>query len=427
MKKVIFTAAIAMLMTAPAFATIVVTSPGNDETVGSSVQFVASATTSCSKGVASMGIYIDNARKYAVDGASLNTTLTLGAGTHTAVVEEWDECGGASTTERTITVNTQTGVYVSSPANNSTVSNPASFVATATTSCAKGVSSMGVYVNNQRVYLTSGANVNTQLTLGTGTQHAVVQEWDGCGGTSAAPLTVNVQGGSNVLGAIQAATGWNQWGEMPPTMAVCDSPCSGVSVSMTKHITSPSTTGNATQFWIGGTKAYSAGLFSNPVMGQGSTLLPDTAHTLIPTLHNFTYDAWVFVTNASITQSLEFDVNMYLNSVGMEWGTQCDHLDTGDWDIWDNVEAKWVSTGNPCKLVNNAWNHVTITVQRESNNDLLYQTISLNGTTYTIDKTYAPFGVPAGWYGMTVNYQMDGNYKMDGYSTYVDNFSLTYW
>ena len=427
MKKLLFVFLMPMLIAAPAFATVVVSSPSNDETVGSSVQFVASATTSCSKGVASMGIYIDNSREYLVDGASLNTTLTIGAGTHTAVVEEWDQCGGASTTARTIIVSQQTGVFVSSPANNSTVSNPANFVATATTSCSKGVASMGVYVNSQRVYLVSGAKVNTQLSLGSGTQHAVVQEWDGCGGTSATPVTVNVTGGGNVIGAIQSATGWNQWGEMPPSMGICDSPCSGVSVSMTKNITSPSTDGHATQFWIGGSKPYSAGLFSNPVMGQGSTLLPDTAHTLIPTLHNFTYDAWFFVTDAAVTQSLEFDVNMYLNSVGMEWGTQCNHLADGDWDIWNNVDAKWVSTGAPCKLVNNAWNHVTITVQRESNNDLLYKTISLNGTTYTINQTYAPFGVPSGWYGMTVNYQMDGDYKMDGYSTYLDNFTLTYW
>jgi len=66
-------------------------------------------------------------------------------------------------------------------------------------------------------------------------------------------------------------------------------------------------------------------------------------------------------------------------------------------------------------------------VQRESNNDLLYQSITMNGTTYNLNITEAPFGVPSSWYGMTVNFQMDGDYKMDGYIAYLDNFKVTYW
>lgn len=162
-------------------------------------------------------------------------------------------------------------------------------------------------------------------------------------------------------------------------------------------------------------------------MGQGTTQgLPDNNRTLIPNLHNFVYDADVYVTNFAITQVLEFDINMYLNGVGMEWGTQCNHLADGDWDIWDNVNRRWRSTGVPCKL-NNGWNHVSFQVQRKSNNDLLYQTITVNGVTATINQTYAPYSVPSGWYGVTLNYQMDGNYRQDANITYVDNLNLTYW
>jgi hypothetical protein len=135
----------------------------------------------------------------------------------------------------------------------------------------------------------------------------------------------------------------------------------------------------------------------------------------------------VFVTNYSITQNLEFDINMYMNGVGMEWGTECNHLADGVWDIWNNVEAKWMPTSVPCNLNNNAWNHVTLQVQREANNDLLYQSITVNGTTHTINQTVAPFQVPAGWWGMTVNYQMDGNYKQSANTTYLDKFNVTYW
>jgi hypothetical protein len=427
MKKTCWSALFLALVAAPAFANVTVTTPANDETSGPAVHFEANATTTCSKGVSSMGIYVNNNRDYVVAGASLNTTLTLNPGTYNTVVEEWDGCGGAATASRTVIVSSQSGVSVATPANGSTVSSPVPVVASATTSCSKGVSSMGVYVDNNRVYVVNGASMNTQIPMGAGTHNTVVEEWDGCGGAATRQLTLHVTGGGNVLGAIQGATGWDQWGELPPTDATCDAPCGGhVSFWMGQHEKSVSLSGNGTQFSISGNTPYADVLFSNPIMGQRSTLIPDTNHSLIPTLHNFTYTADVYVTNASITQSLEFDINMYLDSAGMEWGTQCNHLGDGDWDIWNNVDAHWVSTGHPCGM-QNGWNHVVVQVQRESNNDLLFQSITMNGVTYTINTTMAPFGVPSSWYGMTVNFQMDGNYKMDSNTAYLDNFNVTYW
>src|ERR1700733_6816648 len=89
-----------------AFGGVTVTTPKNDSTVGGSGQYIASATTSsCSKGIASMGIYTaPGVLAYVVNGASLNTTLSLSPGTYDTVVEEWDYCGGALTTTITITV-----------------------------------------------------------------------------------------------------------------------------------------------------------------------------------------------------------------------------------------------------------------------------------------------------------------------------------
>jgi hypothetical protein len=421
-----------LLVAAPAFATTIVTSPANGSTVSSSVQFVATGNTSCTRGVASMGIYVDSKLAYLVNGASLNTTLSLPTGSHNTFVQEWDYCGASTGTPISLNVGqAKSGVYVSSPASASTVSTNVSYVATATSACVKGIASMGVYVNNQLAAVSQGASLNKQLTLSPGKQNTVVQSWDNCGGSATQAVPITVQGGSGtVLSGIQALSGWNSWGELAPVYDICTSAgsCPGVTWGMTQHESSISLSGNATRFDIGGTTPYSDVLWSNPIMGQGATAsMQDTGHKLIPTLHNFTYDTYVYVTNVAVTQDLEFDVNMYLDGAGMEWGTECNHLADGDWDIWDNVNAKWVSTGVACNLVNNAWNHVTIQVQRESNNDLLYQTITLNGVTSNINKTYAPFSVSSSWYGMTVNYQMDGNYKQAANTTYLDNFSLTYW
>jgi Bacterial Ig domain len=427
MKRFPYVILMLALTAAPAFATVTVTTPTNGQTTGTSVQFTASGSTGCSKGVASMGIYINNVLKYQVGGASLNTTLSLDPGWNGAVIEEWDYCGDASTAAVTIDVTNQEGVALSSPANGATVSNPVSFVASATTSCSKGVASMGVYVDNGLAYTTKGGQLNTQLSLGAGGHQTVVEEWDNCGGAATKSAYVTVAG--TTLSNLQGTGGWNQWGELPPDYNICSSdPCGGVWWSMYQHDSSFSLSGDSTQFNIGGSTPYSDVLWSNPVLGQNSTQgLPDTGHSLLPSLHNFTYDAYVYVTNLAVTQSLEFDINMYMDGVGMEWGTQCDHLGSGDWDIWNNVDAKWVPTGVPCNLQNGTWNHVTVQVQRESNNDLLYQSITLNGVTYNINQTVAPFAVPSGWWGMTLNYQMDGNYQQASNTTYLDKFSFTYY
>lgn len=426
MKKCLFTTIALLTFSIPSFATVILNSPSNGGSYSTSVPFSASANTgTCSSGVAAMGIYIDNNLQYTVNGTSLNTSLNVGQGTHNAVVVEWDYCGGATTAQSTISVNAGSGVSVSTPSNGATVGSPANFVASATTGCSAGVAAMGVYVNNQLVYVVQGSQMNTQIPMGSGNQYVVVQEWDRCGGASTKPMNLNVNAGK-MISAIQGQSGWIQWGELPPTDDVCN-PCNGVTWSMAQHQNNVSLSGNATKFTIGGSTPYSDALFSNPIMGQNSTILPDSNHALIPTLHNFTYDAQVFVTNLNVTQSLEFDINQYPGGgVGLEFGTQCDHLGSGDWDIWDNVNARWVPTGAPCNLNNNGWNHVVIQVQRQPNNDLLYQTITMNGVTYNINRTMAPFQVPSGWYGMTVNFQMDGNYNQSPNTAYLDNFNVTY-
>ena len=411
----------------PALATVVVSSPSNGETVGSSVKFIANSTTGCYKGVASMGIYIDNGLSYQGNGSSIDTTLNLSSGSHKVVVQEWDYCGSATSTALGLTVSASTGVSVTSPASGSTVSAPTAYVASATTACSKGVASMGVYVDGSLKVVTSGPSMNTQVSLSSGSHNTTVQSWDYCGGSASKSVSVTVGTTGTTLSQLQATGGWNQWGELAPNYNIC-SPCSGVNWSMYQHQTSVSLTGNSTKYTIGGTTPYSDVLWSNPVLGQGSTEgIYDSNHTLLPTIHNMTLDSYVFVTNLSVTQDLEFDVNLYMNGLGFEWGSQCNHLADGDWDIWDNVNAHWFSTGIPCSLNNNAWNHVTLQVQRESNNDLLYQTLTVNGVTHTINKTVAPFAVPSSWWGMTVNYQMDGNYKQSSYSTYLDKTSVTYW
>jgi len=435
MKKRVFTAAaifVLFLAATSAFAGVTVSSPANGSTVGTNVNFVATATSSCSKGVASMGIYpTPNWLVYVVDGASLNTNISLNPGTYNTVVEEWDYCGGATTRTITITVKSGTSVNVTSPANNSTVGSPVNYVATATSSCSKGVASMGIYTApNQLAYVANGASLNTSLSLSPGTYNTTVEEWDYCGGASTKPITITVNSSGKTLSNIHSSGGWESYAQQPPDYGdclTCTPAGPETTWAMYQGIKSPTVAGGkSTQFNIGGTEAYTDVLWLNHLIGDLSSQgLPDKNHTLVPTLSSFTYDVYFYGSNLGASQALEFDVNQFFDGMGFTWGHECRVAGGNEWDIWDNVKKKWLPTGIPCNPANNSWNHLVLQVKRTSDNKLTYQSITLNGETHTLNWTYSPYSAP-GWYGITVNYQMDGDHKQTPYTVYVDKLNFTY-
>jgi phospholipase C len=127
--------------TAPG-AKVLVSQPATN-VVSSPVHFVASATTGCNNGVSAMGIYTAPGKlAYVVNGAKLDTDLTLSVGNYDTVVQEWDNCGGAASTDVPLTVIANPDV--SSPIGKLTLS-PVHYVATAITTCAKGVAAIGIY------------------------------------------------------------------------------------------------------------------------------------------------------------------------------------------------------------------------------------------------------------------------------------------
>lgn len=81
--------------------------------------------------------------------------------------------------------------------------------------------------------------------------------------------------------------------------------------------------------------------------------------------------------------------------------------------------------GIACNPVDNSWNHLTIQVQRTSANQLLYQSITLNGVTSPVNQCYNP-GPAVNWYGLIINYQMDGNSQQSPYTVYLDDLTFTY-
>jgi len=328
--------------------------------------------------------------------------------------------GGTAVSNTTVTVtsgqNTPPTISFNAQPNNITSGATATLSWTTTNATSVNIPGLGTFPPNGSAKVTPTSTTTYPATA------------QGPGGTTPAYTTVTVKSNGTSLSKLQAAGGWNSWGEYPPGYAICKYPCPGITWSMQQGIKTPSLSGDATQFNIGGTTPYADVLWSNPLIGANSTQgLPDSGHTLLPTLHNFTYDVYFYPTNLGVTQVLEFDISMYFNGLGLIWGNQCNILGGHEWDIWDNVGHHWVSSGVACNPVNNAWNHLTIQVQRESDNSLLYQSITLNGVTGNINRRYPPGGAPGSWWGITVNFQMDGNVDQASYTTFLDNFVFTYW
>jgi len=324
------------------------------------------------------------------------------------------------------------GVSVSSPASGTTAGSPVHFVATATSSCSKGVSAMGIYTApGQLAYTVNGSKMDYNLAMSNGTYNVVVQEWDNCGSSTKAPLTLNVSGfssGGKVFSDLQKSGGWTGYALLPPGFGIC-SGCtpsgSNVKWNWTQNVSSTSMDGVATKSsYSGGTTQWADILWNNHLIGDFSSQgLPDFSKTLVSQFHDFTYDVYFWVGNVNDSQALEFDINQFFGGKSYIWGHEC-RIDGGhEWDTWNNSQEKWVPSGVACNPVSNSWNHLTINVQRTSDNHLLFHTITLNGKTATLDRYDTP--TSRSWYGITINYQMDSDKYKTPYSVYLDKLTFT--
>jgi len=347
----------------------------------------------------------------------------------------------------TITVPAFAGVYISSPGSASVstsgsanASSPVHFVATGTSpACSKGVAAMGIYTAPYVLaYSVNGSSVDTNLSLSAGTYNIAVQEWDYCGWSAKAMLTLTVvsptssastTSSAKIFSSLQNDSGWSGYALLPPSWGIC-STCTSTGPelkwSWTPNISSPSMDGISTKtVYGGGTVQWADVLWNNHIVGSFSSQgLPDYNHTLVPTIHNFTYDVYFWVKDASVSQAMEFDINQFTGGLSFIWGHECRIAGGHEWDVYDNTHHKWVPTGVPCSPLSGAWNHLVINVQRTSSNQLLYRSITLNGNTATINHYESPN--TTSWNGITINYQLDGNRYGTPYTVYLDklNFAM---
>jgi hypothetical protein len=240
---------------------------------------------------------------------------------------------------------------------------------------------------------------------------------------SPAPTTT-----TSTFNNLQTDPSWTGYALLPPGYGIC-SACVPAGPDMTwssvQNVTTPSMSGDSTSFSIGGSTDFADGLWNNHLIGDFSSQgLPDKKKTFVTTLHNFTYDVYFFVQDVEVSQALEFDINQFTDGKSYIWGHECRIAGGHQWDTWNNGAQKWVPSGIPCNPVSNQWNHLVIQVQRTSDNQLLFQSITLNGQTANLNRTDTPTDTT--WFGVTINYQQDGNKSQQPYTVYLDKLNFSY-
>lgn len=315
------------------------------------------------------------------------------------------------------------GVTVSSPAAGSTSGSPVHFVASATS--ANPITAMRIYVDNVSVYLISASKLDTFVTIAAGGHSVVVQAWDSTGAVFKTPLSLTVSGTSPtptptpapglpappstavVKSNIDQMTGW----------ASC-TVCAGANAngpvatySMVENQASPSLDGASAKFSISGTTPYSDALWWKQLGAA------DTATHL-------KYDVAFYITNPGVAQALEFDNNQSNAVHKFIYGTQC-NIKGGHWDVWGNAAGNWISTGIACSAPTAfVWHHLTWEFQRTSTN-VIFVGFTYDGVTHYVNRSYPARSSTV--HEMNVAFQMDGDYAMHAYSTWLDKVTLTYW
>src|SRR5579875_2395324 len=99
LKNILFTASLFATFALPAFAGVVVNTPSNGTTVGTTFNLSASASTCSSQSVGVMGYSFDSSSTTTmITGQSINQSISTSAGGHTLHVKAWGSSGSSCVT-----------------------------------------------------------------------------------------------------------------------------------------------------------------------------------------------------------------------------------------------------------------------------------------------------------------------------------------
>ena len=265
-------------------------------------------------------------------------------------------------------------------------------------------------LQSQAPVLTPAAPSDPPPSSGSGSSGSGSSPQSSSGSSSSLPP--GVPQGAQVIAAIQSRPNW-QWCTKDLHGHTCASGLGNATSSMSQGHDTPSLTGDSAKFKIGGDTHYSNALWWKSLDSNG-------------TPKHFVYDVYFYMEDPGAPEALEFDVNQSMNGTRYVWGSECSYRDTGHWDIWNDETGKWETTDVPCPVVSaNEWHHLTWQIERV-NGKVHYISVTLDDKVATVDKYYNPQQHFHGA-GLSVAFQMDGDYRQDPYSVWLDKVSLSAW
>ena len=425
------TAVVFVLSVTAAAVNVTVTSPGNNQQVGS--PFTLSAHASSNNTITAWNVYLDGSNVYhAGRTTSISASINASTGTHQLVTRAWDSSGAYGTVTETITVSSGGGgggggsgvtVSVSSPSNGGQVGSPFNLVANASSQYT--ITGWAAYLDGHQVY--SGGrtnNINTQVSGGNGSHQLVVRAWNSNGSYGDVTENISISGGGGGGGGnglptppgdaiwfnnIQNRGNW-QWCHDPG----CAGGSGRGSYWMAQHQRSPSRSGSSAEF-------FNSGVWANALWWQkvGAN----------NSKRNFLWDFWIYLDGNShnAAQALEFDAFQFVGGYNYMMGTQCNYA-AGKWDTYDEAAGHWVHSSAPCpRFTTSAWHHIQwYMTTNPGNHSYTFHTLVVDGHSYTLNVTGHARNLHWGD-NVGVQYQLDVNSSGTGYHEWVDNVSLAIW
>ena len=183
---------------------------------------------------------------------------------------------------------------------------------------------------------------------------------------------------------------------------------------MAQFQTTPSVSGDSTEFFTSAKKPYADVLFWRKIGPQSWAT-------------HFTWDFWVHVDkDSTYAQALEYDFFQFANHVEYMFGSQCDYA-SGHWDVWNQSTKRWVQSSVPCqKLKPNVWHHIVWKYHRTSDTRMHYDSLTIDGVVHAVNMAEPSGPMPSGWTdNMGVQWQLDTAASPLSFHEWVDKVKLT--
>jgi hypothetical protein len=171
----------------------------------------------------------------------------------------------------------------------------------------------------------------------------------------------------------------------------------------------PSMDGKSAAFSISRNKPYTVDTWEKQIMPLAGA-------------NHFTYDLEVFVKDPASVQALGFQFSQSVSGKGYQFAFQNNVRGDHQWDVWDQANQRWVSTGkSAASLAALKWHHITFEAEHVGVRTH-FISIVVDGKTSYIDKYFNSVADTSN--KMNVGVRLVGNYAGTPYAVWLDKVSF---